>query len=211
MRPAEPGVAESGAGARLPLATQRLILRDFEPGDWQALFASESDPDTVRYLPREPFTEDSARDYLRRGLEDAAARPRRIYDLAVVLKSDGAVVGRCGLEVRDASLGEAVIWYVLDRRHRGQGLMNEAAPRLLDFGFGELGLRRLVADIDPRNTASARLAEAVGMRREAHFLENVIIKGELCGTLIYAMLRREWEARRSSPSGGSPGEAGEGG
>ena len=67
---------------------------------------------------------------------------------------------------------------------------------LVDFGFGELGLHRLTADCDPRNHASARVAEKLGMRREAHFVENAWLKDEWVDSLIYGLLDHEWKARR---------------
>ena len=176
------------------LRTDRLVLRAFEPEDWRGLHALQSDPETSRYLTFEPFTEQDSRDYISRDVQARAEQPLRGFEFAATLAETGEFLGRCGLMIHDAELGDASFWYVLDRRHRGRGLMLEAARRLIDFAFADLGLRRLWADVDPRNLASAKLAERLGLRLEAHFLENVIIKGELCGTLIYAMLRREWKA-----------------
>ena len=182
------------ADLRPPLVTDRLILRDLEPDDWRALYAIESDPDTVRYLPREPFTADQAKAYIDYDLDRRQRSPRRMFDLAVTPREEGVMIGRCGLRAGDGD--DAALWYVLDPRRRGAGLMLEAARAMVDFAFRGLGLRRLWADLDPRNDASVRLVERLGMRREAHHLENIVIKGELCGTLIYALLRREWEAGR---------------
>ena len=178
------------------IATERLLLRHFETSDWPGLHALQSDPDTCRYLTSEPYSEQAARDYIAADVALRAESPRQVFEFAVTLKDGGALVGRCGLRIHDPELGDAAVWYVLHPRRRGAGLMAEAVNGLFGHAFGPLGLHRLWADIDPRNAPSARLAEALDMRLEAHFLENVMIKGELCGTLIYAMLRREWEARR---------------
>jgi RimJ/RimL family protein N-acetyltransferase len=178
----------------LPLLTDRLLLRDFVPDDWRAAHIYESDPQTVRYQSFGPFSEEQSRDYIARNLESIRARPRRLYDLAVVLREDDSLVGRCGLSQSAAEPDEAALWYILNRGYWRRGLMSEAARRLLRFGFEELGLRRVWADTDPRNAASIRLLEKLGMRREAHFRENVFVKGEWCDTLIYAILRREWQA-----------------
>jgi RimJ/RimL family protein N-acetyltransferase len=178
----------------LPLLTDRLLLRDFVPDDWRAAHIYESDPQTVRYQSFGPFSEEQSRDYIARNLESIRARPRRLYDLAVVLREDDSLVGRCGLSQSVSEPDEAALWYILNRGYWRRGLMSEAARRLLRFGFEELGLRRVWADTDPRNAASIRLLEKLGMRREAHFRENVFVKGEWCDTLIYAILRREWQA-----------------
>jgi RimJ/RimL family protein N-acetyltransferase len=68
----------------------------------------------------------------------------------------------------------------------------EAARLVVDFAFRELKMHRVFVDIDPRNTASVRIAEKLGMRREAWLVENVWSKGEWCDSVIYALLEREW-------------------
>ena len=65
---------------------------------------------------------------------------------------------------------------------------------LLRLGFEELGLHRIIGRCDGRNTASAKVMERLGMRREAHFRQNELVKGEWCDELVYAMLAEEWPA-----------------
>ncbi|MFT3768575.1 MAG: GNAT family protein [Minicystis sp.] len=57
-------------------------------------------------------------------------------------------------------------------------------------------MHRVYADIDPRNGASLRVAEKLGMRREAHLRENLWLKDEWVDSVLYAVLDREWRARR---------------
>ena len=87
------------------------------------------------------------------------------------------------------------IGFVLHPDHHGQGYAGEAACAMLRLGFEELGLHRIVGRCEPRNEASARLLERLGMRREAHLIENEWVKGEWQSELVYAMLDREWRAR----------------
>lgn len=79
----------------------------------------------------------------------------------------------------------------------GRGYATEAAAVMLRLGFGDLGLHRITGRLDARNTASARVLERLGMRREAHFVQNEIVKGEWTGELVYAMTEDEW--RRAGP------------
>jgi [ribosomal protein S5]-alanine N-acetyltransferase len=183
----------------LPLLTDRLLLRDFVPEDWRATHDYESDPQTVRYQSFAPFSEAESRDYIERNLKHIAERPRRLYDLALVQRADGRLIGRVGLSLVAPELHEAALWYILHRDCWGRGLMSEAAQRMLALGFAELGLHRIWADTDPRNAASIRLLEKLGMRREAHFRENVFIKDEWCDTLIYALLGKEWRDAAHAP------------
>ena len=73
--------------------------------------------------------------------------------------------------------------------------MHEALQALLDFGFGELDLNRIDADIDPRNSASARTLERLGFTKEGYLRERWIVGDEVSDTAIYGLLRREWKVR----------------
>src|SRR5690606_26565150 len=118
-----------------------------------------------------------SRAYIEDGLALAHEAPRRVFDLAVVLRDEQRLIGRCGLKVADAAQREGALWYILHPAYWGRGFIPEAARALLAFGFGELGLHRVIVDCDPGNAASIRVAEKLGMRREAHFVENAWIKG----------------------------------
>jgi RimJ/RimL family protein N-acetyltransferase len=96
---------------------------------------------------------------------------------------------------REHGLGE--IGFVLHPDHHGRGYAAEAARPLLEFGFAEVGLHRIIARLEARNAASARVLEKLGMRREALLIENERVKGEWQSELDYAMLDREWRALRA--------------
>jgi RimJ/RimL family protein N-acetyltransferase len=73
--------------------------------------------------------------------------------------------------------------------------MRAALERLLDFAFGELGLRRLEADVDPNNVRSIASLERLGFRREGYLRERWFVGGQVEDALFYGLLRREWEGR----------------
>jgi RimJ/RimL family protein N-acetyltransferase len=70
--------------------------------------------------------------------------------------------------------------------------VREAARAVVDLAFRELGVHRVFGQIDARNTASARVLERLGMRREAHLVENEWVKGEWTDEVIYGVLADEW-------------------
>jgi len=178
------------------LATDRLILREFVEDDWRVLHAIESIPDVVRYLPHEPRTEDAARDYVQGIMVSAREVPRTVIDLAITVRGEGAMIGRCGMGCRDGDVRIAYLWFVIDPVHAGKGYVTEAATALLAHAFEDLKRHRVFGECDPRNASSARVMEKLGMRREAEHLEDVWIKGEWCSTWVYALLDYEWAARR---------------
>ena len=86
----------------------------------------------------------------------------------------------------------AELGYLLTAGTQGRGYATEASREILRLAFEDLGFHRVIARVEARNTASAALAERLGMRREAEFVENEWIKGEWQSEIVYAMLAREW-------------------
>ena len=70
---------------------------------------------------------------------------------------------------------------------------------MLRIAFDDLGLHRVIGRLEPRNVASARVLEKLGMRREALFVDNEMIKGEWQSEAVYAILDREWRAASDPP------------
>jgi RimJ/RimL family protein N-acetyltransferase len=114
--------------------------------------------------------------------------------LAVVLKDSGELVGDCTLFLVSREHRQGEIGYILHPDHHGHGYATEAAAFLLELAFEDFDLHRVVGRLEPRNAASAGVLERIGMRREAHLVENELVKGEWQSELVYAILRREWRA-----------------
>jgi RimJ/RimL family protein N-acetyltransferase len=181
-----------------PLETARLVLRPFEAGDLEALFAFHSLPEVARFLYWEARDREQVRAVL-----DAKVRQTRLEDegqvlaLAVVWREVGTVVGEVSLRWLSRRHRQGEIGFVFHPGYQGRGLATEAAEMLLRLGFAELGLHRIIGRCDALNLASARLMERLGMRREAHFVHSELFKGSWGDELVYAMLEDEWRARVS--------------
>jgi RimJ/RimL family protein N-acetyltransferase len=76
--------------------------------------------------------------------------------------------------------------------------MHEALCAVVDYAFGPLGLRRLEADIDPRNDASIRAVERLGFVREGLLRERWVVAEEISDTVFMGLLARDWQERRAS-------------
>ncbi len=179
----------------LPLRTERLILRDFEEADWEAVHIYACDPEVLRYMTWGSNSEDDTRAFIARKLEGQRQEPRTTYDLAVVLASEARLIGSCGLVVSRPETGQGWIGYCYHRDYWGRGFATEAARVIVDFGFEELGMHRIFATCDVENVGSARVMEKLGMRREGHFLQNEWVRGRWRDTYLYAILVEEWRAR----------------
>ena len=98
--------------------------------------------------------------------------------------------------VYDMEHRQGEIGFTLHPDHQGHGYATEAAEAIVELAFGTYGLHRVCAGVEPRNTASVRVLERLGMRKEAHLIETAVVKGEWSSEAVYAILAREWSAAR---------------
>jgi aminoglycoside 6'-N-acetyltransferase len=179
---------------RLPIATDRLLLRSFRPGDEDDVFAYRSVPEVVRYIPGEPKTREEVADLVaERATAGRIDAKQPALTLAVEL--DGRVVGDVlvhldGLDGADGRQTE-VGWVFAPEVH-GHGYATEAARELLRVAFEEVGVHRVWAQLDGLNTASARICERLGMRREALFEKASWFKEQLTDRAVYGLRADEW-------------------
>ena len=101
------------------------------------------------------------------------------------------IIGIAGFHRVDWANRGTSIGYWLAESEQGRGTMTLAVRALIDWAFDQ-GFHRVVGRLEARNTASARVLEKLGMRREALLVENEWVKGEWQSELVYAMLEHEW-------------------
>jgi RimJ/RimL family protein N-acetyltransferase len=185
------------------LDAARLRLRPLTAADTDALLSYRGDPEVCRYLPFPPMDEaEIARRLETQWFRTVLAADDEHVTLGAELRDSGQLVGDVILFLKSREHGVGEIGWVFAPRVAGQGFATEAATAMLDWAFGPVGLRRVIARLDERNTASARLCERLGMRLEARLIENEVFKGELSTELDYAILSREWAARRDLTAAG---------
>src|SRR5579863_4641291 len=177
-----------------PLTTERLIIRALTPDDLDRHHALFSDPDVVRYLYFGPFDRVAAQDHLaRRSLVDLPGEGGWI-NFGVEVKGDGVLIGELAMGFISATHAHYEVGYVFDAAYAGHGYATEGTALIVELAFSGLGAHRVSGRLDARNVASARVLEKLGMRREAHFVENEFVKGEWTDELAYAILAPEWRA-----------------
>jgi RimJ/RimL family protein N-acetyltransferase len=178
-----------------PLHTERLLLRPFVTGDFDAVYAIHSRADVARYLYWDPRTAAEVREVLQRKTRSTAiAAEGDGLSLALVVEATGELIGDCSLQLLSREHRQGEIGFLLHPDHQGRGYATEAGAVLLRLAFEELALHRVMGRLEARNEASARVLERLGMRREAHLIENEYVKGEWQSELVYALLDREWRA-----------------
>jgi RimJ/RimL family protein N-acetyltransferase len=175
--------------------TPRLTIRSLQASDLPAFHAYRNDPEVARYQSWEWISEEGARRFIEECLRARPGVPGQWYQVAIALRETGALIGDMGLGVDLADSGQGEVGYTLSREHWGRGYGSEAVAALLDYAFSALGLTRINAMCDTRNTASARLMEKVGMTRVG-ISRDVLFKGEFCDEYRYSIDRDEWARLR---------------
>jgi RimJ/RimL family protein N-acetyltransferase len=152
--------------------------------------------DVCRYLPWTPMDLDQARAKLEQRVGQTHMEADGDALVLVAEESETAqAVGEFMLRLKRLESRHAEIGWSLHPAAQGRGLATEGAREMLRLGFDELGLHRIVAGCDSRNTGSLRVMERLGMRREAEFVDYEYFKGEWATEIVCAMLESEWRVQ----------------
>jgi RimJ/RimL family protein N-acetyltransferase len=171
----------------------RIILRDWLPGEVDAMHRWFGDPDVTRFLSWGAGTiEDSAR-HLAECIAQQELLERERYFLAIELRASGRVIGDAGFQWirRKGQQREGGFGYFLERSYWGKGYGTEAARLVLALAFGELGATVMRASCNARNVASERVMQKCGMLREP--------EQEPPGRRAYRILSDEWPGGPENP------------
>lgn len=180
----------------LPIETDRLTLRRYLETDYDDLLRLQSDVDVARFLLHDARTPEQVREALAGRLADVPMdTDGQALTVAVIQRETGQHVGEVTLFMNSVEHRTGELGYVFHPESAGRGFATEAAVELLRLGFEELGLHRIIARLDARNTGSMKLLERLGLRQEAHFVKNEFLKGEWTDELVFAMLAEEWDKR----------------
>ena len=185
-----------------PVCTERLTLRPFTRGDVDAVYSYRRRDDVARFLFDIPLSRDECALAVQNRINQVALQSEgdRLI-LGVELSHTGELIGEVSLIWRSVDWQQGEVGWIFCPDHQGRGYATEAANKLFDLAFGSADLHRLTARCDIRNEKSWRLMERLGMRREAHFREQAIVKGRWDEEYVYAMLWGEWKERRSDQLG----------
>lgn len=170
------------------LETERLALREITADDAGALFEIFTDPDVIRYWSHPPYESvDQANDLIER-IQRGVASGEAI-EWGISMRGDeGRLLGKCGFHQWHKNHYRAEMGYSLGRPSWGKGIMQEALPRILAFGFQTMRLHSVEAQVDPGNARSIRVLERLGFVKEGHFKENFCMGGRFFDTAVFSLL-----------------------
>jgi ribosomal-protein-alanine N-acetyltransferase len=179
------------------LETERLQLRRMTMDDAGFYLKHFSDPGIVSMSAFEaPKDMAAAIAELREYCVDIFTNDAGIR-WGITLRNDPNLIGTLGFYKWVKNARHAEIGYDLDGTYRRQGIMTEALTAALDYIFNKVELNRVQALTDPTNTPSVRLLDKLGFRQEGVLRDYTYFRGKYLNDLLFSLLRREWDKRRS--------------
>lgn len=166
--------------------TERLTVRRFRPEDAADLAEILTDPDVTYFEPYPTFAAEAC-------VQEAENLSKNEEFFAIVLGEKG--IGKIYFSKRGAGTYE--LGYTVNGAYQGRGYAYESVSAMMRHAFTEMNVRRIIAQIDTRNEKSVRLAERLGMRREAEFKELYPRKEDKTiynDFYEYALLKKEFPA-----------------
>jgi len=169
-----------------PIETQRLNIRHFKPEDWEAVHTYTGDAAVMTWVEEGQMSELQTKHFVAANIGDEAIA------FPVFLKSEDRLIGHLSFHPWFGHLTYEIGW-VFHPAYHGKGYATEAAKALVRYCFGDLRGHRLIATCQPENTASYRVMEKIGMRREAHFRKGLHRGSDVWwDEYFYAILDEEW-------------------
>ena len=178
------------------LHTQRLLIRNFTASDLEAFLAYRNDPDVAKYQSWSlPYPREKAQALIREMQDVHAPKVDDWLQLAIELKETGELIGDLAFVIKADDARQAIIGFTIASAHQKKGYVTEAVTVLLDYLFEDIDMHRVIADCDTENIGSWKTLEKLGFRREAHFVESLLVGNEYTSEYHYGLLQREWRAK----------------
>ena len=168
--------------------SERLFFRKLTADDAASFFRDHSLPDLIRYQSWKPTSIDEIHDFISKQQALAIDTYDTWFQMAICLKNDGQFIGDCGFHFSDPEGYQVDIGYTIAPEFQGNGYAVESAMAMVAFLFSALKKHRICGYVDPENSASIRVLEKTGFRKEAHFRKSVMIDGKWCDDVVYAIL-----------------------
>jgi RimJ/RimL family protein N-acetyltransferase len=174
------------------LETKRLIIRPISLDDKNEVFEYRSDTETNKYQGWIPKTIDDVITFIGK-VSKQINKPETWFQFVIIEKENQKIIGDLGMHFFDSENKQAEIGCTLNKNYQNKGYATESVKRVIDYLFKDLNKHRIITSIDPDNKNSIRLVERIGFRKEAHFIESLLINGEWVDDLIYALIEKDWK------------------
>jgi len=178
------------------LRSKNYILRPILEEDIPQLYQLRSDPDLMKYIHRPILKEPNEAIALYRVIEQRRMSIGNI-NWALCTETDPTMKGFIGFAGINKENNRAELGYMIMKELQGKKLMYEVLPLLIEYGFETMNMNALTAIIDPANIASEKVLIHCGLRKEAHFREEIFFEGKYYDALHYCILKSDYKSRNT--------------
>lgn len=173
-----------------PIVTERLVIRKLKADDAHNFFKYRSLPEVYEFQSFRPKDIEEVGEFFGK-VSEFINVPNSWFQLAICMKENNRLIGDIGIHFL-ADDAQIEIGYTLAPDFQGHGYATEALKEVIHYLFADLNKNRIIASVDPNHKKSIRLLEKMGMRKEAHFIQSIIIEDVWRDDCIYAILQEEW-------------------
>ncbi|WP_231460421.1 MULTISPECIES: GNAT family N-acetyltransferase [unclassified Pedobacter] len=170
------------------LETERLILREHAISDAETLFAMRTNETVMKYIDRErPKDLEEIKIFITKfnlGFENGD----NLAWVIALKKNPNQMIGSIGYWRTDFANHRAEIGYMLHPDYWRKGIIAEALKKTIDFGFQDINLHTISANINVDNDASRQMLIKHGFLKEAHFKQDYYFRGKFLDSEIYGLL-----------------------
>jgi len=174
------------------LETERLRIRPITIDDRSEVFEYRRDKETNKYQGWIPETIEDVDVFIAK-ISMQINLPDTWFQFVIIDKETQRIVGDIGIHFIDAENKQAEIGCTLNKDFQNKGFATESVKEVIGYLFNGLKKHRIITSIDPDNINSIRLVERSGFRKEAHFVESLLIHGKWVDDLIYALIEKDWD------------------
>ena len=174
------------------LETERLVLREVIGTDAPALLAIHGDAELMRLFGSDPINDLAGAEALIKIFASWRKLANQGTRWAIEVKGTAGLVGTCGLFSWHRAWRKCTVGYELARDAQGKGYMQEALGAALSWGFREMGLNRVEAQVHPSNESSLKLLRRLHFVAEGRLREGGYWAGQYHDLLQYSLLRKDW-------------------
>ena len=175
------------------LVSSNVLLREMVEKDWLDVHKYASNEEVCKYQPWGPNSEEESKNFVSEVLADAKRGERTRFVFSIVEKETGKMIGAGEFNIRDSRNKTGEIGYIVNPNYWGRGIATEVAKLLINFGFEKCNLHRIFATCDPRNIASSKVLEKIGMIQEGRMREDLLLKDGWRDSFLYSILHHEWK------------------
>lgn len=174
------------------ITSKRLLLRQVELDDAEAIFSYRSDSVTNKYQGWKPETIKDVHDFINYKVVSEINIAGTWCQLVIIKKEEMKIVGDVGIHFIDPNNEVVELGCTLSKSEQSKGLMTEALTEVIKYLFIHLKKLRIIACIDPGNISSINLFKRLGFKKEEYF-QGSFSNDEWSNTLLYSILKDDWK------------------